>query len=484
MTTRTSTRCLVAATIGCLIGATASAQDTHRLLLTNATIVTLVEGEDEPFTGYVAVDAQGRISAIDRGAPPDAIAATLVFDAGGQVAMPGFVSGHNHLRGSVSRGIASDQTVTPWVEASQWHLEKERLSPGDLYHYSLHGALDMLRGGVTTVYNYTNGVSGVPPEIYFEQLEAEFDAGGHFVFGYVPARDPGRSQQKVFDEVRWYLDHVAKHPRSSLLLRSSIGSVAGMSESKRDAAVEFAVLKAFPEFGNSMQLHYLSMPARDSERANFDRFKENGVLGANLSFAHFVHPDEPILRASAAAKVAMIWCPLSNGRLGNGMADVPHYLELGMTVGMGLDGQGSADIADPFENMRIGLYSLRFRDADPRGLQPLDMLRLHTIGTAKAIGVDDKVGTLEVGKLGDVILVDLQWPDTGPIVDLYATLVLAADRMNVSNVFVAGNHVMSHGKHTSIDMKALTNEVLRRVASKSPETLTSAVRPSAPPTSN
>lgn len=446
----------------------AGAQPANRLLVTNAMIVTLAKGEEEPFRGYVAVDAAGKIAAIGRGDPPASLAATLVFDADGQVAMPGFVSGHNHLRGSVSRGIASDRHVSEWTGPSQWHLQHERLAPGDLYHYTLHGALDMLRGGVTTVYTYTNGVSGVPAEIYFEQLEAEFDAGGHFVFGYVPMRDPERSQRAVFAEARGYLKHVAEHPRADLLLRSSIASVAAVGDSAADAALELAVLKQFPELGGNMQLHYLSMPDRDGQRARFDRFREHGVLGPGLSFAHFVHPDERILRESAAAGAAMIWCPLSNGRLGNGMADVPRYLELGMTVGMGLDGQGSADVGDPFENMRMGLYGLRFRDADPRGLQPLDMLRLHTIGTAQAIGVADKVGTLEVGKLGDVILVDLRWPDTGPIVDLYATLVLAADRMNVSNVFVAGEHVMSRGKHTSIDMQALTAEVLRRVASKQP----------------
>jgi cytosine/adenosine deaminase-related metal-dependent hydrolase len=94
------------------------------------------------------------------------------------------------------------------------------------------------------------------------------------------------------------------------------------------------------------------------------------------------------------------------------------------------------------------------------------MLRLHTIGTAKAIRVDDRVGTLEVGKLGDILLVDPHWPDTGPIVDLYATLVLACDRLNIASVFVAGDLVMHNGKHASIDVREVTDEVLRRVAAK------------------
>jgi cytosine/adenosine deaminase-related metal-dependent hydrolase len=443
-----------------------TAQEVNRLLLVDATVMTLVEGEEDVFLGYIVVDSSGRVSSVGRGEPASDIEAEVVFDADGQIAMPGFISGHNHLRGSVTRGIASDRHVSEWVEASQWHLESSNLEPMDLYYYSLHGALDMLRAGVTTVYNYTNGVSGVPPEIYFEQLDAQFAAGGHFVFGYVPARDAGRSPSEIRREVNWYLEHVREHPRSELLLASSIGSVAAMSEDENEAEAEFFVLNEFPEFGRAMQVHYLSMPDRRSQIENFDRFLDFNVLGASLSFAHFVHPTEQILRESGAANVAMIWCPLSNGRLANGLADIPRYLEMGMTVGMGLDGQGSADIADPFENMRMGLYAFRFRDADPRGLQPIDMLRLHTIGTARALQVDDEVGTLEVGKLGDILLIDLRRPDTGPIVDPYATLVLAADRMNISTVFVAGELVTRDGRHTSIDPAAINTEVLQRIASK------------------
>jgi cytosine/adenosine deaminase-related metal-dependent hydrolase len=81
----------------------------NRLLLTNCLVVTLAGGGEDPFPGYIAVAADGKISAIGRGDPPAEVGATLVFDADGQVAMPGFVSGHNHLRGSVSRGIACDR---------------------------------------------------------------------------------------------------------------------------------------------------------------------------------------------------------------------------------------------------------------------------------------------------------------------------------------------------------------------------------------
>jgi len=449
-----------------LFGLTASAEP-NRLLIANALIVTLVEGQEEPFMGYIVVDASGRISAIGKGQPPPGVGATVVFDADGQVAMPGFLSGHSHLRGSVSRGLAADQWVTEWGRVTQWLLNGNKTEPKDLYYYTLHGALDMLRGGVTTVYNYTTG-GGV--EANAEQLEAEFDAGGHFVFGYSPpARDLSLTMEESKAQVRSFLDLVQSHPKRDLVLRLSFGSIA-MRWTEDETRREFELLKAFPEFGMDIQLHYLepppTVPRTYYERSNFDWLKKYGILGPNLTYAHFIHPTEEILQESIKAGATMSWNPLSNGRLASGLADIPRYLKMGMTVGMGIDGQASADISDPFENMRVGIYGLRFRDADPRGLQPLDMLRLHTIGTARAIRVADQVGTLEPGKLGDVLLIDPHWPDTGPITDLYATLVFACDRMNISNVFVAGNHIMAHGKHTAIDMNAVTAEVLRRVATK------------------
>ena len=114
------------------------------------------------------------------------------------------------------------------------------------------------------------------------------------------------------------------------------------------------------------------------------------------------------------ANAAAIWNPLSNGRLASGLADVPKYLKAGLTVGMGLDGQNTADLANPFENMRMGLYNIRMKYESASILGPLDVLKLHTIGTARAIGVADQVGSLKPGKYADFLIVDLGDPDTVP----------------------------------------------------------------------
>ena len=90
----------------------------------------------------------------------------------------------------------------------------------------------------------------------------------------------------------------------------------------------------------------------------------------------------------------MTWNPLSNGRMASGVADIPKYLRMGMRVGMGIDGEASGDLADPFENMRAGLYAIRDKYEDATVISPYEMLRLHTAGSADALGLKDRIGTL------------------------------------------------------------------------------------------
>jgi 5-methylthioadenosine/S-adenosylhomocysteine deaminase len=155
----------------------------------------------------------------------------------------------------------------------------------------------------------------------------------------------------------------------------------------------------------------------------------------------------------------MSWQPLSNGRLASGIADIPKYLSLGVKVGMGVDGQASADVADPFENMRMGLYLLRAKYQNPSIMQPIEILRLHTLGSAEVMGVADKLGSLEVGKLADF---DVISPPT-PEFDAAATVVFACSTVNLDAVYVGGEKLVDHAALTHADMAKAAAEVETRV---------------------
>src|SRR5258708_2972691 len=119
---------------------------------------------------------------------------------------------------------------------------------------------------------------------------------------------------------------------------------------------------------------------------------------------------------------------------------------MGIKVGMGVDGEGSSDLPDPFENMRMGLYVIRARYESAKILQPIDVLRFHTMSSAEVLGVADKVGSLEVGKFGDVIIVDPRLVERGPIVDPYAAVVLACNAMTLARGHVREWEVFKRAK--------------------------------------
>ena len=130
---------------------------------------------------------------------------------------------------------------------------------------------------------------------------------------------------------------------------------------------------------------------------------------------------------------------------------------------MGLDGQNTADLANPFENMRMGLYNIRMEYESASVLGPLDVLRLHTIGTARAMGVADQVGSLKPGKYADFLLIDLGIPIPGPIYDLYGALVFAASFPTFHRSTSAGNLWRSTENSLKHDTVALGRDVRARM---------------------
>ena len=158
----------------------------------------------------------------------------------------------------------------------------------------------------------------------------------------------------------------------------------------------------------------------------------------------------------------MSWNPLSNGRLASGVADIPACLKAGIRVGMGVDGEASADIADPFENMRSGLYAIRDKYEDATIMSPYDVLRLHTVGSADVLNVADRLGSLEPGKLADFLVIDPTRFRT--VFDPYASLVFVANERDLERVYVGGDLLVQNGAFLKQEISKVRAEVKQRVA--------------------
>lgn len=439
-------------------GAHLSAQEL--LLIENAVLMTMAPGEREPYVGYVAVGVDGRITAIGAGPVPAGLSARSRYDATAKFVTPGFISAHSHVWQSAFRGLAADQLVREgWSEAVYRQMAVQS-PPEDFYWYTLHGLLDHAIHGITSVYNFTYGTRGAG-DFAAQQWRGSIDSGVRFIHSYARSRDVSADEQRK--ELAAFMEAAHSQMDEPTFLKMS---VAGTASPLENVALDKELMD---RFDMSNQTHYLEYPREKAEQqANFSFIEAAGMLTPELSFGHFIHTTEPMLKAAAAAGAGMSWNPLSNGRLASGIADIPKYLTLGLKVGMGVDGQASADLPDPFENMRMGLYMIRAKYESALVMQPADVMRLHTMGSAEVLGIADKVGSLEVGKFGDILVIDPKSVDRAPVFDAYATLVFATNVLNLERVYIGGDLTVENRKPMRQDFSQISEEVWTRVTRLKP----------------
>jgi cytosine/adenosine deaminase-related metal-dependent hydrolase len=466
--------------VPCTITAFAQPSSTApaKLVVKNAFIMTMASGRREPIRGYLVVGEDGRLVAVAAGEPPAGLNAKDTLDADGHWVLPGFISAHSHLWQSAFRGMAADKTLPGWIQALYTDTAS-KAKPEDFYWFTLDGCLDHLQHGVTGAYNFnyggaaSYGQSGVHAALNsFDQNEfhAEEDSGIRFVHGIQVGRATALDAKPFFGvaearpPLQAFLDWSQAQPKSpaqtASFLSVMINGGTAFNDTYQQAVMEKTLMDEF-HLGN--ETHYLEPPETQwVEQSKFRWFMDSGLLSKQLIFGHFIHTNPFILAESAKAGASMSWNPLSNGRLASGVADIPAYLKAGIRVGMGVDGEASADLADPFENMRTGLYAIRDKYEDATIMSPYDVLRLQTMGSADVLGVADKLGSLEAGKLADFLVVD---PSRfGPIFDPYASLVFIADERDLERVYVGGELMVLNGKVLKTDAIKVKGEVNKRVA--------------------
>jgi 5-methylthioadenosine/S-adenosylhomocysteine deaminase len=422
------------------------------LLINNALLITMKPGQEKPFIGYMLVGDDGRIAAVGAGKAPGSVTAGKVIDAAGKFVAPGFVSSHSHLGSAPFRGLGTTETLYGWGLATQRF--SRFTTADDAYWFSLSGAYEFLRNGITTVYDFASGVSTggttvgvnvkVPPAklkpgpFDENQLKAKMDAGIRCIDSVALA--PVGTRADIIARLEKFIAYSKTNYGSNpLLLKLAISGGVQRAPTKDTAELEAYVMKTYGLLNES---HFLESPEQLLEqRAKFQWYVDAGALGPNFIFGHFIHATPEMVGIAAKAGASMSWQPMSNSRLASGVADIPAFRAFGMKVGVGLDSNACCDTCDPFENLRTGLALIRTKYENAKVLSVYDMLYLHTMGSADVMGVADKVGSLEPGKFADFLIVDPRSPQTGPIHDAVATYVLACGLRNLKQVYVGGKLV-------------------------------------------
>ena len=381
--------------------------------------------------------------------------------------IPGLISAHSHLYQAAFRGLGEDQTLHGWIAALS--KESNHSSAEDDYWFDLYGSLDHLQHGITSVFDFTRGgANATDPDNTHQkaQFKAKMDSGIRFVHAIGIGRiappekvAPEVSLAEARTRLKSFLDWTAAQPPSTQFLSVMISGSTAFNTTYQQPAVEAALGKEF-HLGN--ETHFLEPPDdQGDQRSKFRWILDSGLLTHDLIFGHFIHTDDFILQQTAKAGASMSWQPLSNGRLASGVADIPKYLKMGVRVGMGVDGEASADLADPFENMRTGLYAVRDKYEDAGIMSPYQVLWLHTMGSADVLNVKEKLGSLEPGKFADFVLIDPARLGV-PLEDPYANIVFVTGEQDIDSVYVGGEMLVDHGTMLHHDLPKIQAEAYRR----------------------
>jgi 5-methylthioadenosine/S-adenosylhomocysteine deaminase len=427
------------------------------VLIKNATIVTMNDRYDV-VQGAVSV-RDGRIVAV--GAEP-AAPHDDVIDAAGAYLLPGFIQTHIHLCQTLFRGYADDMRLLDWLRTRVWPMEAAH-TPASLRAAARLACSELLQSGTTCVLTMetvhdTDAVFEAVTEIGIRAT-----IGKCMMDAPVPG-SPSRLQEDteraIADSVdlyrRWHGTsngriRAAFAPRFAVsCTRALLEGVAALSEREGVLVHTHA----------SEQRDEIELVRQQTGTGNVDYLRQVGLLTPRLNVAHcvWVNPDEQRMLAAQDARVTH--CPGSNLKLGSGIAPVAEMLSLGICVSLGSDGAACNNRLDMFGEMRLAA-TLQAARTEPGRVPARQALWMATRNGARALGLEDQIGSVEVGKRADLILVARDAPHVIPDADPFSTVVYAAQPADVRMTMVEGDVLVRDRVLTRVDRAQVTAEARR-----------------------
>jgi 5-methylthioadenosine/S-adenosylhomocysteine deaminase len=348
------------------------------------------------------------------------------------------------------RGFADDLPLMVWLKEHIWPAEARWMSHDFVYDGSRLASLEMLKGGITCfndMYFYAEAT-----------VDAAIEAGQRVAAGIIVvdfpssyAADPDGYLQKGV-ELR---DRMRHEPLVSFCLAPHAPYY--LSDRSLEKVVTYAAQLDLPMHIHIHETHDEIHQSLDSHKARpLERLRALGMLGPQFIGVHAVHllDDEIALLAGHGCHVAH--CPSSNLKLGSGVAPLTAMIERGVNIGLGTDGAASNNRLDLWEEMRLAALLAKGMTGRAESVPAHHALRMATLNGARALGLDNRIGSLEVGKQADIVAVDLRGTYTQPCYDVTSQLVYSAGRGEVSDVWVAGRQVVAEGRCLSLDEAEIT----------------------------
>jgi 5-methylthioadenosine/S-adenosylhomocysteine deaminase len=368
--------------------------------------------------------------------------------------IPGLVNLHTHASMALMRGLADDMALMRWLQDRIWPTEARHVSPQFVYDGTLLACAEMLRAGITC-FN----------DMYFfpdEAARAALDMGIRAALGLIVVDFPSAYAADADDYLAKGLavrDGLREHPLISFCMAPHAPYTVGDKAFSRvitlaeelDLPVHMHVHETLDEIEQSVAQHGVRP---------LERLHRLGLVSPNLIAVHAIHltPEEIALLLQNGSSVAH--CPSSNLKLANGFAPVARMLAEGVNVGLGTDGSASNNRLDLFQEMRQAALLAKAVSGDASALRASQALAMATLDGARALRLDQIIGSIEHGKFADLTAVEFVAPEMLPCYDPISHLVYAAGRESVSHVWVAGrllveDRELKYGQKNDLEKLAL-----------------------------
>lgn len=368
------------------------------------------------------------------------------------VLIPGLINAHTHAAMSLLRGLADDLPLMTWLNEHIWPAEGRWVSEEFVADGTRLAVAEMLRGGITCFNDM----------YFFPDVTGKVSAaaGMRAVVGMILIDFPSAWASNADEYLSRGLEVHDKF-RNDSLITTTFAPHAPYSVS--DAPLE-QVRTLTDELEPSVQVHMHLHETHDEIAQGLEQYGKRpmqrlhdlGLLSPSFLAVHMTHleDDEIVLFADSGASV--VHCPESNLKLASGFCPVAKLHQAGVNVALGTDGAASNNDLDMFSEMRTAALLAKGVSGDAAAIPAATALRMATLNGAIALGIADETGSLEVGKAADITAIDFSTLESQPIYHPISQLVYATGRDKVTDVWVAGKHLVSQGQLTTLDSREIT----------------------------
>jgi 5-methylthioadenosine/S-adenosylhomocysteine deaminase len=365
------------------------------------------------------------------------------------VLLPGLVNAHAHSPMTLMRGLADDLPLMTWLSEHIWPAEARLLSPEFVRDGAALAVLEMIRGGTTAV-----------QENYFfpDALASTFKTMGMRALVGLPVIEfPSAwaaSTDAYFEQglallSEWRGDDLIAFnwaPHAPYTVSDASFTRIAMLADQLDLSVHCHIHETAFEVAESVKQHGLRP---------LERLRALGVVNERLNATHMTQLSHSEIELCARAGVRVMHCPHSNLKLASGFAPVAALMSAGVSVAIGTDGASSNNALDLWAETRTAALLAKAVSGDAKALSAPEALEAATLGGARALGLEHKIGSLEIGKRADVIAVDLSEARTQPVFQVISQLIYACSGAQVREVWIDGVRKLKAGQWCGLDHQAI-----------------------------